>query len=433
MRVRSKLVLLAALITVASLTAVAQGAQFSAWAAGPYSFDWTSAQKLDEINGNHADVNTPSLDGCPILSPDGLSLYIASDRPGGRGGLDIWVAHRASKSAPFGAPVNLPPPINSASADFCPTPVRGGLYFVTRRATSESCGLADIYFAEEDGAGGWRAPQHLACDPLGPNGSLDEQGPSLLEAPGRIELYFSRSVPVPPGATPVPGDLYVSRLGAGGFGPATPVTELNSAANDIQPNIRRDGLEIVFSSDRAGAPGGPDIWASTRASIGEAWSPPVSLNSNVNTNAGETRPSFSWDARTLLFGRAPGPEGSSDIYVTTREPVRCGVRLVTSPARMRAKQPTTVTVHVMGRGAAAAEPFARQPVILRGPGIAVSVRTNMSGTARVRGVTASRAGRLRATVRAEVMMSGCTASKRILRPIVRAQSAGGRLTGRAAS
>jgi hypothetical protein len=30
-------------------------------------------------------------------------------------------------------------------------------------------------------------------------------------------------------------------------------------------------------------------------------------------------------------------------------------------------------------------------------------------------------------------MSGCTASKRILRPIVRAQSAGGRLTGRAAS
>ncbi len=402
-------------------------------AAGPHSFDWTSAQKLDEINGNHADVNTPSLDGCPILSPDGLSLYMASDRPGGQGGLDIWVARRTSPNAPFGAPVNLPPPINSPSADFCPTPVRGGLYFVTRRATSGSCGLADIYFAEEDGAGGWRAPQHLACDPLGPNGSLDEQGPSLLEAPGRTELYFSRHVPVPPGATPVPGDIYVSRLGQGGFGPATPVAELNSAANDIQPNIRRDGLEIVFSSDRAGAPGGQDIWASTRASVGTAWSTPVRLGSNVNTNAGETRPSFSWDARTLLFGRAPGPEGSSDIYVTTREAVRCGVRLVTSPARMRAKQRTTVTVHVMERGAAEGEAVARQPVFLRGPGIAVTVRTNMSGTARVKGVTARRAGRLRATVRAQVMMSGCTASKRVLRAVVKATPAGGRLTGRAAS
>ena len=39
----------------------------------------------------------------------------------------------------------------------------------------------------------------------------------------------------------------------------------------------------------------------------------------MNTAAAETRPSLSWDARTLYFGRAPGPEGSSDIYRTTRE------------------------------------------------------------------------------------------------------------------
>jgi hypothetical protein len=38
----------------------------------------------------------------------------------------------------------------------------------------------------------------------------------------------------------------------------------------------------------------------------------------VNTTVGETRPSLSWDAQTLFFGRAPGPEGSSDIFVTTR-------------------------------------------------------------------------------------------------------------------
>jgi hypothetical protein len=42
------------------------------------------------------------------------------------------------------------------------------------------------------------------------------------------------------------------------------------------------------------------------------------LGDAVNTTAGESRPSLSWDARTLVFGRAPGPEGSSDIYISTR-------------------------------------------------------------------------------------------------------------------
>ena len=59
---------------------------------------WSTAQKIDEIAGNHADLNTASLDGCPIQSPDGLGLYMASNRPGGKGGLDLWVATRANKA-----------------------------------------------------------------------------------------------------------------------------------------------------------------------------------------------------------------------------------------------------------------------------------------------------------------------------------------------
>jgi hypothetical protein len=297
--------------TAVLLVGIASAKNFSAWAP---------AQKIDEIAGNHADLNTASLDGCPILSPDSRSLYMASDRPGGHGGLDIWVAHRTSKHAPFGAPENLPAPINSASADFCPTPVRGGLFFVSRRDTAEDCGLGDIYFASYHRRHGWGEPIHLGCEPLGPNSSLDEQGPSVIRVRGRTYLYFSRSVPVPPGTSAVPGDIYVSQLGWRGFGSATPVVELNdAAANDIQPNVRKDGLELVFSSNRAGGLGGQDIWVATRASIGHPWSTPVNLGPNVNTGAGETRPSFSRDARTLLFGRAPGPEGSSDIYITTRE------------------------------------------------------------------------------------------------------------------
>ena len=103
------------------------------------------------------------------------------------------------------------------------------------------------------------------------------------------------------------------------FGPATAVSELNDAtANDIQPNVRADGLEVVFSSNRSGTLGAQDIWVATRATLTDRWSAPVNLGSEVNTSAAESRPSLSKDGNQLLFGRAPGPEGSSDIYVTTR-------------------------------------------------------------------------------------------------------------------
>jgi Tol biopolymer transport system component len=105
-----------------------------------------------------------------------------------------------------------------------------------------------------------------------------------------------------------------------GFGTAAPVAELNdAAANDIQPNVRSDGREVVLSSNRAGTLGSQDIWVATRRSVREPWSAPVNLGTAVNTAAAETRPSLSWRGRTLLFGRAPGPEGMSDIYVATRK------------------------------------------------------------------------------------------------------------------
>jgi hypothetical protein len=306
MRVGIKLALLAAVVSVTALAAAAQAKHFSAW---------TPAQKIDEIGGNSSELNTPFLDGCPIESPDGLSLYMASNRPGGLGLLDIWVARRESTNAPWGAPQNLGEPVNSAADDFCPTPVRGGgLFFVSREALSGSCGMGDIAFTRFNRAHGWSEPQHLACAPEGPNSALDEQGPSYVEVGAKALLYFSRS------SASVPGDIYVSeKLAEGSFGPAAPVAELNdAAANDIQPNVRKDGREVVFSSNRSGTLGGQDVWVATRDSAHDPWSAPLNLGEAVNTGAGETRPSLSWNAQTLLFGRAPGPEGMSDIYVSTR-------------------------------------------------------------------------------------------------------------------
>jgi hypothetical protein len=299
-----------------TLTAVAVVSIAATATAKPAASGWSTGQKIDEVDGNSSELNTPALDGCPILSPDGTRLFMASNRPGGHGGLDIWVATRSSTGEPFGAPENLPAPINSAADDFCPTPLRGGrLLFVSRRTTDVSCGMGDIYLSRLNKSHGWREPRHLRCAPDGPNSALDEQGPSYVETGEGAQLYFSRS------SGSVPGDLFVSRRpDGGGFGAASPIAELNSAGNDIQPNVRKDGREIVFSSNHAyaGAQGGQDIYSATRDSVDDPWSAPVNLGAAVNTAAGETRPSLSWDARTLFFGRAPGPEGSSDIYRSTR-------------------------------------------------------------------------------------------------------------------
>jgi hypothetical protein len=282
---------------------------------------WATGQKIDEIAGNSADLNTPSLDGCPIQAPDGLSLYLASNRPGGRGGLDIWVATRASTSAPWGAPQNLGEPVNSAADDFCPTPVgNSGLFFVSREALPGACGQGDIYFTHRSAAGVWAEPERLLCSPAGPNSQLDEQGPSWVamdeKRRGPKHLYFSRSSASPA----VAGEIFMSsRENGARFGPATAVAELNDAtANDIQPNVRADGLELVLSSNRSGTIGVQDLWVSTRASLGAPWSAPTNMGTAVNTAAAETRPSLSRDGSQLLFGRAPGPEGSSDIYLALR-------------------------------------------------------------------------------------------------------------------
>lgn len=296
MRIRTTLI--AGLLAAAAATATAVG-------AAPRG-DWSAAQKINEVDGNHATLNSPASDGCPILSPDGRELYMASNRPGGHGGLDIWVARRGSTKEPFGPPQNLPAPINSTANDFCPTPLRGKrLLFVSNRTTSESCGMGDIYLTRNNPSHGWRDPEHLACAPGGPNTSLDEQGPSLVEIDDVPHLFFSTSAPS------VPGDIFVSR----DLGPASKVAELSGPANDIQPNVRKDGREVVFSSQNA--QGNQDIYSSTRASTDDAWSPPVNLGGAVNTPDNETRPSLSWDGRTLLFGRAPAA-GPADIYISRR-------------------------------------------------------------------------------------------------------------------
>lgn len=290
--------------------------------------DWAPAIRVEDIPGTAASFNTGGLDGCPFVARDDRTLFMAAIRPGGLGGIDIWVSRRDRADDPWGEPVNVGAPINSTANDFCPTIARDGhdFFFVSNR--DGGCGGSDIYSSRMGVDGSFAQPRNLGCHV---NSAADEQSPfPLPEARSGMVLYFSSFRAggfSAAGDGPVSGDsdIYRAESHGGSFGPAELVPGLNSAAQDAQPNLRRDGLEIFFFSTRSGAQGS-DIYSAVRSRPAGPWSDPANLGPAVNTTAAESRPSLSWDGLTLYFGSnragAEGTDGQSDIYMSTRTEVK---------------------------------------------------------------------------------------------------------------
>jgi Tol biopolymer transport system component len=285
---------------------------------------WSPAGRIEDAPpGAHPDFNTPSLDGCPFTSNDGTTFFIASDRPGGLGGIDIWMATRDTVNDPWGAPVNVGAPVNSAANDFCPTLASDGTRFFFVSTREGGCGLGDIYQTRLRPNGAFATPQNLGCEV---NSSADEASPFPIDGRRGSEsvLYFSSTRAggfdtTDSGLASGDSDLYMSERHGGDYGPPALVTGANSASADGHPNVRRDGLEMFFFSNRPGTIGMADIYAASRAATSDPWSAPVNLGPNVNSVDAETRPSLSADGVTLYFGSTRPGEGSSDIYVTSRE------------------------------------------------------------------------------------------------------------------
>jgi outer membrane protein OmpA-like peptidoglycan-associated protein/tetratricopeptide (TPR) repeat protein len=105
-------------------------------------------------------INTPAWESQPCISADGKSLYFASRRKGGLGGIDIWVTH-LSEDRYWGEPQNLGNLINSEKDEQTPFihPDNQTLYFSSNGHIG--MGDADIYVSRRDTAGNWQKPQNL--------------------------------------------------------------------------------------------------------------------------------------------------------------------------------------------------------------------------------------------------------------------------------
>jgi hypothetical protein len=264
-----------------------------------------------------AGINTSSADQQAILSKDGLSLYFSSDRAGGMGGLDIWIAQRATLDSPWDTPVNAGSSINTASSDFAPNLSVDGhlLFFSSGRPAGQ--GGSDIYvMRRQDPRDDFGWGDFASIGEV--NTAGNENAPFYLQSAedGTTNLYFNRGI-----LTLLQGDIYRVAISRGGetLGDAEPVAELNVLAiNDAAVTIRRDGREIFFWSHRAGGQGGQDIWTSTRRDVYSPWTTPVNVGA-FNTAANELTPSLSFDGLTMVFASSrTGGLGGTDLYISSR-------------------------------------------------------------------------------------------------------------------
>lgn len=291
---------IASVAAVLATASVALAMSFGAWAP---------AVTAESLPGTSANLNTAALEGCPFVAQRGDVLYLASNREDGID-LDIYVSHRTVEGG-WGAPAYFSE-VNTPADEFCPMAHRNGRTFLFISTRAGGCGSADIYATRLHATKGWAAPTNLGCTI---NSAAAEASPSLTDT----ELYFSST------RLGGLGDIYVSPFDGVSFGAPALAPGLNSAQDDFRPNVRRDGLEIFFDSNRPGFIGATanlDIWTSTRASTSDPWSAPTNLGSAVNSSANDLRASLSWDGTTLYFGSPrAGGEGSQDLYVTTRPKV----------------------------------------------------------------------------------------------------------------
>ncbi len=242
-------------------------------------------------------VNSSSRDLKPSVSADGLSLFFTSTRPGGVGGMDIWVTTRETTDDPWGEPVNLGSPVNSSAWESGSISYDGLSFYFSSTRYRGSNANADLWVTTRDTIHSeWGTPMNL-----GPtvNSSADQCYVSI--SANELSLYFSSNRSGGHGAY----DLWATTRETIHDPWGTPVNlgpTVNSSGFDTDPSVSADGLLLFFQSTRSGGLGGEcDIWVTKRAMTDDPWGKPVNLGPTINGSAAEDYPNVSADGSTLFF------------------------------------------------------------------------------------------------------------------------------------
>lgn len=247
-----------------------------------------------------AELSSADSDDDPTLTADLLEIYFDSDRPAtGAAAGDIWVARRNSTSEPFGAP-QLVTELASVADDTSPevTPDGLTLYFASDRVETNN---RDLYVTTRPNrASAWSPPQRiveLASPSSESSATVVAAGTVMYFASGRSgtsDIYRAEwtgtgwgAPAAVQGASELDDDesehwvsedertLYITSRRATDqeiwfatreaatdvFGPRMLLETLESDADDHDPWVSADQRILVFASERLG---NNEIFISTR-------------------------------------------------------------------------------------------------------------------------------------------------------------------------
>jgi hypothetical protein len=189
-----------------------------------------------------SEVSTTSHEKSPAVSEDGLTLWVASDRSGGQGGLDIWVSTRTDRSSAWSTPAPVAA-LNSAGDEIPRPPGQGGLVMPIGVRPPSSSEYQIELSSRSAPTAAWMAPT-LLTEVDTANTDVD----GFLSDDGLV-LHFSSDR-----LNKGDQDLFVGQRVATGaaFTGFVALSELNSSHDDRDPWLSADTGEIFFSSDRGG-------------------------------------------------------------------------------------------------------------------------------------------------------------------------------------
>lgn len=144
--------------------------------------EWSEIRKLS------ANVNHPKYwDSQPTIAADGVTLYFASDRPGGYGGIDIYVTRKDQKTGQWSVPQNLGPNINTPGDEKTPFIHSDSetLYFSSNGHFG--FGGYDIFYVRKNEKGDWAEPENIGS-PINSNG--DDTG-FFVSSDTKTGYFFS--------------------------------------------------------------------------------------------------------------------------------------------------------------------------------------------------------------------------------------------------
>ncbi|MBK6980015.1 MAG: PD40 domain-containing protein [Cytophagaceae bacterium] len=145
--------------------------------------------------------DSASWDGSPAFSRDGKTLYFASDRPGGSGGLDIYRVNMDA-SGRFGNAANMGKAINTAGDEMFPLCQKMANFILL--LTGIRLGKLDLFVAVRSGGKitveNLGLPYNSSMDDFGL--SFDENGNQFFTSnraagKGSDDIYFYQAPPKP--------------------------------------------------------------------------------------------------------------------------------------------------------------------------------------------------------------------------------------------